>query len=79
MSRLFTSDIFMTFDISPKSGSRSREHETVVDYGHALFLYAALVLWKERRQEWVGARQRPKAVEPREPVIRYTYQLVLEL
>lgn len=49
------------------------------DTNHSVFVNHALILWKERRQEWVGTRQRPKAMEPREPVISWstTYEDLL--
>eukprot|EP00250_Pteridium_aquilinum_P011605 c20187_g1_i1 orf=489-830(+) len=36
------------------------------------FVNHALILWQERRREWVGNRQEPRPQGPREPVLSWT-------
>ncbi|KAH7437590.1 hypothetical protein KP509_05G079600 [Ceratopteris richardii] len=44
------------------------------------FVNHALILWQERRREWVGNRQEPRPRAPREPVLSWntTYDDLLQ-
>ncbi|KAL3696289.1 hypothetical protein R1sor_010365 [Riccia sorocarpa] len=57
-----------------QQGSRASTNNS-----NTTFVNHALILWNERRREWVGNRPRHRTVQPREPVISWstTYEDLL--
>lgn len=60
---------------TPSISGTGHNHDSTISNNNTngtAFVNHALILWQERRREWVGNRQEPRSQEPREPVLSWT-------
>lgn len=65
-----------TLSLSTNHNAQETQATTSNNVNNAAFVNHALILWTERRREWVGSQQRSRPEEHREPVIGYNKPLV---
>jgi hypothetical protein len=65
-----------TLSLSTNHNAQETQATTSDNVNNAAFVNHALILWTERRREWVGSQQRSQPEEHREPVIGYNKPLV---
>ncbi|KAH8937026.1 hypothetical protein BDL97_16G004500 [Sphagnum fallax] len=68
-----------TLSLSTNHNAQETQATTSDNVNNAAFVNHALILWTERRREWVGSQQRSQPEEHREPVIGWstTYEDLL--
>jgi hypothetical protein len=65
-----------SLSLSTNHNAQETQATTSNNVNNAAFVNHALILWTERRREWVGSQQRSRPEEHREPVIGYNKPLV---
>ncbi|CAK9212463.1 unnamed protein product [Sphagnum troendelagicum] len=68
-----------TVSLSSNHSAQDTQATSIDNVNSTAFVNHALILWTEKRREWVGSQQQSRPEEPREPVIGWstTYEDLL--
>jgi hypothetical protein len=68
-----------TVSLSSNHSAQDTQATTIDNVNNTAFVNHALILWTEKRREWVGSQRQSRPEEPREPVIGWstTYEDLL--
>jgi Asp-tRNA(Asn)/Glu-tRNA(Gln) amidotransferase B subunit len=60
-----------TVSLSSNHSAQDTQATSIDNVNSTAFVNHALILWTEKRREWVGSQRQSRPEEPREPVIGY--------